>query len=107
MLYGDPLGGPGSGSKPGADSNRWTGDDATYMAVHLRVRDERGAASQYPCTTCGQTAREWAYDHADPNERVSDDGRVFSLDLTHYIPLCASDHRLLDHSYRKEQGNAC
>ena len=72
----------------------WTGDDATYGAVHLRLRNTLGAASEYECI-CGRSARHWAYLHNDPAERTSDMG-PYSLDQDCYLPMCARCHKLLD-----------
>lgn len=74
----------------------WTGDQATYNAIHFRLKNERGPARENPCLRCGKPAQEWAYDHADPDERVSPKMQPFSLNLNHYQPLCRSCHRKLD-----------
>ena len=48
-------------------------------------------------------AEDWAYDHEDPDEKsdvIQSHGtwrRVpFSLDPTHYLPMCRSCHRSFD-----------
>lgn len=67
-----------------------------YQDVHYRVRYERGLPSEHMCK-CGQLADEWAYDHADLDERINARiGFPYSLDLDHYLPLCLSCHRSLD-----------
>lgn len=86
---GDPL-------TPTGRLPNWTGDDATYAAVHLRLRKQRGPVSLLPCTECGGAARHWAYDHADPNEKVSEQGLPYSTDLAHYQPMCITCHRRYD-----------
>lgn len=90
-ITGDPL-------TPRAEKvHWWTGDEATYVAVHIRLRSQRGKASAHSCARCGRPAQEWAYDHADPDERMSDKGQPYSLDLFgHYQPLCRPCHRKLD-----------
>jgi NAD-dependent SIR2 family protein deacetylase len=75
------------------------GDDIGYSGAHTRVVKARGPASTHSCAHCGITAYEWAYDHADPNERrVEWYGKWMSISLTpdHYIPLCRSCHRRFD-----------
>lgn len=74
----------------------WTGDNATYNAVHLRLRIARGPAANLPCAHCGGTADHWAYDHAEPNERRDEKGRPYSTDLARYLPLCKTCHRRFD-----------
>ena len=74
----------------------WTGDQATYIAVHIRLKSERGKASGHKCLRCGGPAQEWAYDHMDPDEKFDPKGLPYSIDLSHYQPLCRSCHRKLD-----------
>jgi hypothetical protein len=69
------------------------------MGAHNRVRRLRGKASSHACAHCGGTARDWAYDHQDPNEasEVVNGYQVdYSADPTHYMPLCKSCHVKLD-----------
>lgn len=72
----------------------WTGDDASYNAVHFRLWRSRGRASEHLCA-CGDQAREWAYQHGDPDERQSRLG-PYSVDLDRYLPKCVKCHRRLD-----------
>lgn len=74
----------------------------TYNGMHRRIRRLRGRALEHLCT-CGAQAREWAYDHCDPNERteIVTVGNwtgvvIYSLDALHYVPLCKSCHRRMD-----------
>lgn len=78
----------------------WMGDDIGYGAAHDRVRRRNGRATDYGCAHgCGRQARDWAYDHKDPNELVSEThGCAYSSDPDHYIPLCVSCHRKFDGS---------
>lgn len=73
----------------------WTGDGVGYSGAHDRVRNKRGSASGYQCEHCGAVARQWAYDHADPNEKVSDLG-PYSPNIWHYMPLCVPCHKRFD-----------
>jgi len=75
---------------------KWTGDEATYNAVHLRLRKQRGKAADLPCVGCGKTASTWAYDYAAPNENRDEKGRPYSPDLSHYQPMCTTCHRRFD-----------
>ena len=55
----------------------------------------RGKASQYNCAGCGGPAKQWAYDHADPDEKNGE--HAFSLKPEHYDPLCLSCHSKRDY----------
>ena len=84
--HGDPL---------HVDVARWGGDDIGYSGMHDRLRRNRGAASTHPCQQCGRPARDWAYTHDCPNERLSEEG-PYSTDQTRYVPLCGSCHQRAD-----------
>lgn len=74
----------------------------TYQAVHKRIRRERGPASEHVCARCGQQARDWAYDHTDPNELTTQwYGKTvaYSPDVDHYVPLCRLCHYRMDNRY--------
>lgn len=74
----------------------WTGDAATYNAVHLRIRKAKGKARDHACVDCGLPANHWSYDHKDPNERHDDRGRPYSTDMDHYQARCHNCHKDLD-----------
>lgn len=78
----------------------WTGDTPTYNGAHLRVRRSRGAASRNPCARCGCPARDWAYDHEDPNELSGPTQHGYEMSYSgnpdHYIPLCRPCHTAFD-----------
>jgi hypothetical protein len=78
-----------------ADSNHWVGQAVTYIGMHARIRREQGSAAARLCVDCGNQAREWSYDHADPDERQSKDG-PYSADMRRYEPRCKSCHALFD-----------
>lgn len=87
----------------GEQSRQWRGDDAGYVAVHDRIRRQRGLPTEYPCADCGGPAKQWAYDHKDPNERIAIDHgkpKPYSTDVSRYQPLCLRCHRRLDHSIK-------
>lgn len=79
---------------------QWKGDRIGYPGMHIRVSRLRGPARDYSCVCCGNRARDWAYDHADPDERIQVggvwDGMPFSLDPMHYRPMCKSCHNAFD-----------
>lgn len=78
----------GMGGAPRERNASWTGDEATYHAVHKRLAAERGAASDYTCELCDNEAEEWAFD--EPTG--------YSTDLSRYRPLCVPCHRRADRS---------
>jgi hypothetical protein len=66
-----------------------------YRQAHKRLCDDRGPASDHSCQHCGMPAQDWAYNHADPDERQSEHG-PYSLDPAHYLPLCRRCHSYYD-----------
>lgn len=81
----------------GERSHAWTGDEATYAGIHQRLRRARGSAKGYGCVDCGASARQWSYDHADPDGRIDDVlGLPYSTDLDHYDPRCVPCHKKHD-----------
>lgn len=84
------------------NNGRWTGDNASYFAVHLRLKHFRGPASCYDCVSCGRPARQWAYDKRDAGARLdakaTRSGRPleYSVRLYHYMPLCHRCHVAFD-----------
>ena len=80
----------------GETHHAWTGDQASYIAVHQRVRALRGSASKHSCVDCGGQAKQWSYDHSDVSERISEEGRPYSLNLDCYHARCISCHKRFD-----------
>jgi len=64
--------------------------------VHLRLRAERGKATDRACVRCPNAATQWSYDHADPSPSTDKRGRPYSTDLSHYQPMCTTCHRRFD-----------
>lgn len=97
--HGDPA-----VSHMGEDHPFFLPDDLlTYNAVHQRLRKYRGRAPTHTCAHCGDTARHWAYDKTDPDPLVERTPRkpnskplTYSSDLSRYMPLCGSCHRIFD-----------
>lgn len=107
VRHGDPLAvtHPKDRNIPrGEEHDRWTGSDATYKAVHLRVKAAHGPASSHLCADCGGKAEQWSYDHSDPDERISEDGRAYSLSTDHYFPRCVSCHKRYDYAVLRRKG---
>lgn len=81
----------------GEKNHKWTGDSASYFAIHMRLRNMPRPAG---CAVCGTTTgrMEWALKPLPPAEsrRISADGRVYSVDLRHYANLCKRCHNHLD-----------
>jgi hypothetical protein len=80
--------------------------EVRYGAVHARLRRDRGLARRHLCLICGWLALQWAYDYQDPAERtdvVNGYEVPYSLDPGHYIPLCASCHKLFDRAHAAER----
>ena len=64
------------------------------IMIRLR-RDEPGTAGESikikPCAVCSEPATHLGYDGLDPDERHDPHtGRSYSIDMTHYQPLCAT-----------------
>lgn len=71
------------------------GDEASYEALHMRIRSRRGRASERDCVDCGRSAQHWSYDYGCSNERQSIKG-PYSLDVGRYQPRCAQCHKTFD-----------
>jgi len=87
------------GIKPASLNPKWRGDAAGYEAIHSRLKREHGKASEHACARCDESAVDWAYDHACPNEKtVERRGRIYaySTNPDRYLPLCRSCHTRLD-----------
>lgn len=77
-----------------------------YQRAHRRVYRLWGRARRYPCVSCGQPARQWAYDGTDPSERRGYDHTgsrkplarpmIFSIWPEFYMPMCNTCHRCHD-----------
>lgn len=84
----------------GPETTQWKGDSVGYEAVHDRMRAYLGKASNYVCVDCGKQARDWSYNHTDPNETVAVNKSgvlaAYSFDSAHYSPRCKSCHNAFD-----------
>lgn len=74
--------------------------DVSYRAAHARVARAFGLANIQQCISCGDQAREWAYDGTDPDELfelVRGEWPVsYSAWPEFYMPLCFPCHRAKD-----------
>lgn len=72
----------------------WTGDSASYRAVHKRLVKERGLADH--CKHCGTYVDgkrfQWAYTGEGHDSRKL----AFSANLDEYIQLCVPCHKRFD-----------
>lgn len=58
-----------------------------YKRVHKELYETFGLASGNDCEKCGKPARDWAWDgEGDP------------MDISNYMTLCRSCHRLKDYT---------
>ena len=85
----------------GAVHPNWTGADATYNAVHFRLRNERGKAADHPCFYCGGDAKQWALIHDRGKSLFSHEG-PYSVDLMDYEAMCVPCHKAMDLARIKE-----
>lgn len=77
-------------------------DPAPQATSYTKAHTQLGPVADMPCWRCGRTAHEWAYDHGDPDELMSERGLPYSLDPSHYRPMCRKCHRRFDCAYRRE-----
>lgn len=80
-------------------SPHWKGEDASYDAIHWRMRKIKGKASARACTDCGEEAQEWSYIGGAPDERVgpaSGNMLAYSQDPNYYTARCVPCHRRHD-----------
>jgi hypothetical protein len=69
----------------------------SYETAHDRVVAVRGLASTYACVDCDSTAKDWSYDHQDPDELTRPiKGWAYSLEPEHYEPRCRRCHIRFD-----------
>ena len=73
-----------------------------YRSLHKRLRRQRGRAVDHVCE-CGAPAVHWAYQYTDPEPlRCIVKNCLYSLDLSHYAPMCRHCHDVLDKQHRKK-----
>ena len=77
----------------GPNNPAWTGDDATYGAVHQRVRRVRGPARRYACIDCGARAKHWSYQRRGGTVH---DRMAYETDVWSFEPRCVPCHKRFD-----------
>lgn len=83
------------GSRKFLAEPQWA-EHVTYHAVHGQLVAQRGRAADLTCG-CGNPAKDWAYQHNDPDALVDERGYFYSLKFDEcYTPMCRSCHNLLD-----------
>ena len=102
---GDPLVVRKSGGGSPLERNpNWSGDQASSSAVHLRLKSNRGPASQHQCVDCGGQARHWSYSgrvsestrYGQPGSTRHDSSLTYSVDMNDYDPRCVRCHSAHD-----------
>jgi len=72
-----------------------------YSSAHEFVIAAKGRAAEHNCLHCGEQARDWAYNHEDPNEveqyrKQTKAVVAYSMHAEYYIPLCKHCHLEFD-----------
>jgi hypothetical protein len=67
----------------------------TMIVIRVRRNEVDGTTGNSalitPCALCGEPTTHRRYDGLDPNEqRDPYTGRFFTMDMTHYQPVCAA-----------------
>lgn len=75
-------------NQKGSNNHMWKGNDASYKAYHLRVKNEKGTARSHGCSVCGRKDDGIKYDWANLTGKYED--------INDYAPMCRSCHRQYD-----------
>lgn len=68
----------------------------SYSVVHNLLAERLGPARTHPCSSCGDPAVDWAYQHTSPAPYINPQGYLYSEDPGDYRPMCRACHRDLD-----------
>jgi hypothetical protein len=60
----------------------------SYSTLHIKLREQRGPASNHTCTDCGGQARDWSQVHGTSGQDLEAD----------YVPRCRKCHIAYDGS---------
>lgn len=74
---------------------RWTGDSASYNAVHTRLRHRHDPGSCERCGAEGVTLH-WALDHERCQSPLASAEGPYSTSLDDYLRLCVPCHKEMD-----------
>lgn len=78
--------------------------ETEYWQAHQAVKAIHGSASLHDCAFCSGDAKDWAYNHRDPNAKIARfNGCSYSTDPAYYIPLCRPCHLEFDVKHRRVQ----
>jgi hypothetical protein len=83
--------------RKGAGNPCYRGDAVTLGSAHDRIRAAKGRAGEYDCVNCGRPARDWALRHDAEQTKTARNGRVYSLNVDDYMPMCRRCHWHYDH----------
>lgn len=64
-----------------------------HRDFHVRLRKERGPASNHLCVDCGKPAREWSWDNGSSEDYGT---KAIGVSFDEYSPRCRSCHRTKD-----------
>ena len=95
--HGIPSRPAGPRNQRGPQSPSWKGTRAGYQAKHLRVQAARGTPAE--CERCGSTDPMRTYEWANLTGNYDD--------VTDYMRMCRSCHRLYDNKRREGGGLNC
>lgn len=88
MTYAGIPARPAHGHLTGEQHPHWRGDEATYEALHARVRRHRGRPQR--CDRCSRTDPDVTYDWANLTGRYED--------VNDYERMCRPCHRTYDNA---------
>lgn len=74
------------------------GDNARYLAIHVRLRNTYGNPAKHLCIDCLGQASEWAYLHTGETKYdfVGNYKVPYSTNLDDYGPMCRPCHSTMD-----------
>ena len=82
----------------GEINHMWKGDNATYKAFHVRLKNRKGRAANYGCSVCGTKDPNTRYEWANMTGNY--------MDMDDYQPMCVTCHRRYDQKRRNENNGA-
>ncbi|VEW13521.1 Uncharacterised protein [Brevibacterium casei] len=80
----------------GEENHNWTGSDATYDAVHQRLRTRLGPARNRKCVDCGASAAQWSYNRSGGDLEKESKFGPYSTNLDDYVARCVPCHKKFD-----------
>lgn len=83
-------------NQTGEQNSSWRGSNASYTAVHLRLKVLSGPASDHECVDCGKVADDWSYQNQCEEERRELNRGKYCTHVEHYRPRCRPCHHAFD-----------